>query len=147
MGRFLPALLLGAWLVYLLLWRPAIIVDKDDVKVREILRTTTIPYSQISDVRLSSIVAIIATGPRGTQVIYRPWNAPGKPRRKVDSGLQGGKRPESLDTHPSIALLRTWEKRSSEMRSTPSVATTTRWNTGALAVTAILIIVVIIGML
>ncbi|MDN5660243.1 MAG: hypothetical protein L0G72_05715, partial [Brevibacterium aurantiacum] len=83
-GTFLPPLALVGWLVFILLWRPAVIVGSEQVVIREILRTTTVPFANITDIRLSTIVSIMAIAPNGAERTYRPWNAPGMPRRKVD---------------------------------------------------------------
>lgn len=158
-AKFLPPLALIAWLVYSLLWRPAVLVGRDSVTVRDILRTTVIPYSRVSEVRLSSVVAITADGPDGAEHGYRPWNAPGMPRRKVDPGLRGGRPPESLENHPSIELLHAWEQSRAEARSArPSTAesdssapsaeaTVTTWNTTVIGVGLLLVLLVAVGLL
>lgn len=55
LGTFLPPLGLIGWLVFVLLWRPALIVGTERVIIREILRTTTVPLADISDIRLSTV--------------------------------------------------------------------------------------------
>lgn len=145
-GAFLPHLALVGWLVFVLLWRPAVIVGSDHVVIREILRTTTVPFSNITDIRLSTVVSIMATAPNGATRTYRPWNAPGMPRRKIDSGLTGGTRPESVDNHPAFELLRRWESHSPDSTTASGAGiTTTVWNLGVLGVSLLLILLVIIG--
>lgn len=151
-GSFLPPLALIGWLVFILLWRPALIVESDHVVIREILRTTTVPFSDITDIRLSTVVTIMARTPTGGGHTYRPWNAPGMPRRKIDSGLTGGTRPESLDNHPAIELLHRWEADGPDSHSTSpacgrtsDAGTTTVWNFGVLGVSLVLIVLIIIG--
>lgn len=158
-AAFFPPLALVGWLVFVLLWRPAVIVGSDHVVIREILRTTTVPFSNITDIRLSTVVAIMAIAPTGATRTYRPWNAPGMPRRKIDSGLTGGTRPESVDNHPAFELLRRWENHGrgsstvtsatagSTTESTGTGSTTTVWNLGVLGVSLLLILFVIIGCL
>lgn len=141
-GTFLPPLALVGWLVFILLWRPAVIVGSEQVVIREILRTTTVPFANITDIRLSTIVSIMAIAPNGAERTYRPWNAPGMPRRKVDSGLTGGTRPESVDNHPSFELLRRWENFDARAKTatTPTDPTTTVWNLGVVGVSLVLIL-------
>lgn len=141
-GTFLPPLALVGWLIFILLWRPAVIVGPQQVVIREILRTTTVPFSNITDIRLSTVVSIMAIAPNGAPRTYRPWNAPGMPRRKVDSGLTGGTRPESVDSHPSSELLRRWENQhqGSKTASNSTDTTTTVWNLGVIGVTLVLIL-------
>ncbi|MDN5806896.1 MAG: PH domain-containing protein [Brevibacterium sp.] len=158
-AAFFPPLALVGWLVFILLWRPAVIVGPDHVVIREILRTTTVPFSNITDIRLSTVVSIMAIAPNGTARTYRPWNAPGMPRRKIDSGLTGGTRPESVDNHPAFELLRRWENHGrnastvtgatagSTTGSTGAGNTTTVWNLSVLGVSLLLILLVIFGRL
>lgn len=146
-GTFLPPLALVGWIVFILLWRPAVIVGSEQVVICEILRTTTIPFANVTDIRLSTVVSIMAIAPNGAARTYRPWSAPGMPRRKTDSGLTGGIRPESVENHPAFELLRRWEHHhrdastvnSSSSISTPC-ATTTVWNFGVLGVSLVLIL-------
>lgn len=150
-ARFGPSLLLVGWLAYLLLWRPAIIVGDREVIVRELLRTTTVPFSRIRDIRLGTVVAIETRTSGGGPRTLRPWNAPGMPRRKIDSGLNGGVHPESLEHHPSFELLRRWERAESDSDEMDGRAsgeqTVTQWNSGALGVTAVLVLLIVIGLL
>ncbi|WP_350269217.1 hypothetical protein AAFP32_11215 [Brevibacterium sp. CBA3109] len=141
-GAFLPPLALVGWLVFILLWRPAVIVGSEQVVIREILRTTTVPFSDITDIRLSTVVSISAIAPNGAARTYRPWNAPGMPRRKVDSGLTGGTRPESVDNHPAFELLRRWENQHQDSTTATNTTgtTTTVWNLGVVGVTLVLIL-------
>lgn len=156
-GKFLPPFVLIGWLVYILLWRPAVIVDNDKVVIREILRTTTVPFAQITDIRLSTVVAIMTATPNGGSRTYRPWNAPGMPRRKIDSGLAGGTRPESVENHPAFEILQRWETSQARPNAAGSSPTTpdakrpeptaTVWNLGVLGISLILLLLVVIGLL
>ncbi|MGC2940845.1 MULTISPECIES: hypothetical protein [unclassified Brevibacterium] len=152
-GRFGPALLLIGWLAFAILWRPALIVGAEEVEAREILRTTTVPFTRIRDIRLGSVVTIEATLPEGATRTIRPWNAPGMPRRKTDSGLTGGTRPESVDNHPAFDLLRRWERTQADAphqstRTDPSAGVDevrTRWSPGVIGVTLVLVLLVAVG--
>lgn len=154
--RFLPPLALIAWVVYSLLWRPAVLVGRDSVTVRDIFSTTVMPYAQVSEVRLTSVVAITAYGPDGFETTYHPWNAPGMPRRKVDPGLRGSRAPESLENHPSIALLHAWQHfRAEAQTGTTAEAqtdasaeeTVTTWNITVIGVGLILVLLVAVPLL
>lgn len=157
-GRFGPALVLIGWLVFVVLWRPGLVVDRDRVEVREILRTISLPYVRIRDIRLSATVTIETSSANGRTSTIRPWNAPGMPRRKIDSGLTGGTLPESLPNHPSFELHRRWEQARADGRSTSQKDTTAhgagssddvdiRWNLGVIGVTLVLVLLVIVGFL
>ncbi|WP_062243776.1 PH domain-containing protein [Brevibacterium epidermidis] len=154
-GRFGPALLLIGWVAFAVLWRPALVVGTDEVEVREILRTISVPFTRIRDIRLGSVVTIEASSPDGATRTIRPWNAPGMPRRKIDSGLTGGTRPESLDNHPAFELLRRWEHDQNdapgrEMRAGTSAGAEevrTRWSFGVIGVTLVLVLLVAIELI
>lgn len=154
-GRFGPALLLIGWLAFVVLWRPGLVVDLDRVEVREVLRTTTLPYTRIRDIRLSAVVTIEAAFANGRTKTIRPWNAPGMPRRKIDSGLTGGTLPETLPNHPSFELHQRWEQsrrstgQTAEQRNSQSSAheVDTRWNLGVIGVTSVLVLLVIAGLI
>lgn len=153
-GRFGPGLVLIGWLAFIILWRPALVVGADEVEVREILRTTSVPFTRIRDIRLGSVVTIETASAEGVERIIRPWNAPGMPRRKIDSGLTGGTRPESLDNHPAFELLRRWEHTQAHapetaVRSGPSGVAdhvSTRWSLGVIGVTLVLVLLVAVGL-
>ena len=151
-GRFGPALLLIGWIAFTVLWRPALIVGCEAVEVRELVRTTTVPFARIRDIRLGSTVAIEATSANGAVKTIRQWNAPSRPRRKTDSGITGGTRPESVDSHPSFRLFQRWERAQDDERtarrgtgSGPTVET--RWNLGVIGVTAVLAGLVAVGLI
>ena len=154
-GRFGPALLLIGWVAFVILWRPALVVATDEIEVREILRTTTVPFTRIRDIRLGSVVTIEAVSPGGAARTIRPWNAPGMPRRKIDSGLTGGTRPESLANHPAFEVLRRWEQTQADapgtaVRNGPSGGAeevSTRWSLGVIGVTLVLVLLVSIGLI
>ena len=154
-GRFGPALLLIGWVAFVILWRPALVVGTDEVEVREILRTTSVPFTRIRDIRLGSVVSIETASSDGAPRTIRPWNAPGMPRRKIDSGLTGGTRPESLDNHPAVELLRRWEQDQNDAPGTKMRADTavgadevsTRWSLGVIGVTLVLVLLVAVGLI
>ncbi len=154
-GRFGPGLVLIGWLALIVLWRPALVVGTDEVEVREILRTTTVPFTRIRDIRLGSVVTIETASAEGVERTIRPWNAPGMPRRKIDSGLTGGTRPESLDNHPAFELLRRWEHAQAHAPGTaarrgPSGVAedvSTRWSRGVIGVTLVLVLLVAVGLI
>lgn len=154
-GRFGPGLVLIGWLAFIVLWRPALVVGTDEVEVREILRTTTVPFTRIRDIRLGSVVTIETASAEGVERTIRPWNAPGMPRRKIDSGLTGGMRPESLDNHPAFELLRRWEHAQAHapgtaVRRGPSGVAedvSTRWSRGVIGVTLVLVLLVAVGLI
>lgn len=154
-GRFGPGLVLIGWIAFIVLWRPALVVGTDEVEVREILRTTTVPFTRIRDIRLGSVVTIETASAEGVERTIRPWNAPGMPRRKIDSGLTGGTRPESLDNHPAFELLRRWEHAQAHAPGTaarrgPSGVAedvSTRWSRGVIGVTLVLVLLVAVGLI
>jgi len=157
-ARFGPALLIIGWIAFTVLWRPALIVGYEAVEVRELVRTTTVPFARIRDIRLGSTVAIETASANGAVKTIRPWSAPGRPRRKTDSGITGGTRPEPLDSHPSFGLFQRWERaradepaarRGADHRDERSEDATvvTRWNLGVIGVTTVLAGLVAVGLI
>ncbi|GAA4655871.1 PH domain-containing protein [Arthrobacter cryoconiti] len=87
--HFLPSLLVAAWALYVLLWRPRLLVTNDGLTVVNILREHRIPFSALKSIRVGQNVALETTDGR-----IGSWGAPsaGKlgPRREAGSrGIPG----------------------------------------------------------
>lgn len=70
--HFLPWLLFVAWGMYVLLWRPSLLVRPDGLRVRNILREHTIPFSELISLRVIHTVMLETTAGR-----ISSWGAPG----------------------------------------------------------------------
>lgn len=70
--HFLPWLLFVAWGVFVLLWRPCLLVAPDGLRVRNILREHTVPFSELTSLRVIHIVTLETTAGR-----IASWGAPG----------------------------------------------------------------------
>jgi hypothetical protein len=92
--HFLPWMLLIAWGIYVLLWRPLLRVRADGLTVRNILRDHDIPFSQLTAMRVVQSVTFDTTAGRVTS-----WGAPGtgKLGPRMKTGAAGAR---TLDTLP-----------------------------------------------
>ena len=86
--QFLPWLLLAGWAFYVLLWRPCLIVAPDGLRVINILRGHTIPFSELTAVRVLQTVSFDTTAGR-----IPSWGSPGAGRLgpKVGTGADGSR--------------------------------------------------------
>jgi hypothetical protein len=69
-----------ALLVYLVLAKPALILDNDGVTVANVLRTHRIPFGALLDVRVRGLAALVARTADGGQRTITTMNAPGVKR-------------------------------------------------------------------
>lgn len=65
---------------YLVLARPALVVDDEGVTVANVFRTHRIPFGALVDVRVGGLTSIVATAAKRERTITS-WNAPGVKRR------------------------------------------------------------------
>ncbi|WP_218712120.1 PH domain-containing protein [Arthrobacter sp. BF1] len=70
--HFLPWLLFVGWGIFLLLWRPCLLVSPDGLTVRNILREHTIPFSELTSLRVIHTVMLDTSAGR-----ISSWGAPG----------------------------------------------------------------------
>jgi|SRR6185312_13890602 len=86
--QFLPWLLLAGWAFYVLLWRPRLLVDAGGLRVINILREHTIPFSELTAVRVLQTVSFDTTAGR-----IPSWGAPGAGRLgpKMTTGADGSR--------------------------------------------------------
>lgn len=82
MWQFLPWMLFIAWGLYVLLWRPQLLVRAGGLSVRNLLRDHDIPFSQLKAVRVVQSVSFDTTAGR-----IASWGAPGASKlgRKLPS--------------------------------------------------------------
>ena len=69
---FLPWLLFTAWGIFVLLWRPRLLIRPDGLSIRNILRDHEIPFSQLLSLRVMQTVSFDTTAGR-----IPSWGAPG----------------------------------------------------------------------
>ena len=72
MWQFLPWMLFIAWGLYVLLWRPQLLVRVSGLSVRNLLRDHEIPFSQLTALRVVQSVSFDTTAGR-----IASWGAPG----------------------------------------------------------------------
>ena len=70
--RFLPWLLLVAWGLYVLLWRPRLVINADRLDVANVFRDHVIPFEDLRAVRVLQTVSFDTTAGR-----IPSWGAPG----------------------------------------------------------------------
>ena len=146
--HFLPWLLLAAWAVFVLLWRPRLVVHPDGLTVVNILRDHDVPFARLTAVRVTQTVILDTSEGR-----IPSWGAPGVgklgPRR-----LPGGKGSGRADfavppTQLGVdAAWDAWETRNSAgapaaARDEPAV--THRWNVPAAVVGLVLAVLAVVS--
>ena len=127
---FLPWLLLVGWTIYILLWRPCLQITSDSILVRNILREHTIPFSELTAVRVLQTTSFDTTagripswgapsigklGPRALTVphtkvvIQAAWDAWELRQPEMDDGAAASAphRP-TAQPHPPTAVTRRW---------------------------------------
>lgn len=72
----LPVLLLIAALVWMVLWRPRVLVRPDEVEVRNVFVTHLVPFAVVEQVRLGAMLRLDVATDKGARTITA-WNAPG----------------------------------------------------------------------
>ena len=102
--RFLPWLLLAAWMVHVLLWRPCLLVGPDALVVRNILRDTTIPFSELIAVRVLQTTSFDTTAGRITS-----WGAPGTGRQHPRPSASPAKTRTPALPHTQAAVQSGWD--------------------------------------
>lgn len=103
--HFLPWLLFAAWGVHVLLWRPRLLISRDGLRVVNILRDHTIPFSELIAVRVIHSVSFDTTAGRITS-----WGAPGSGKLgpKMRS-LPDGSRTIAALPHTHTAVQSAWD--------------------------------------
>lgn len=154
-GHFLPGLLLVAWLVYMAMWRPALLVFTKGVRVNNILRDHVVPYTALKGVSVLASVSVT------TDVGRIPsWGAPGTGKR----GPALGKGFDTSATSGASAMPQTqaiiekaweaWEDAEAQAAHTASEsaltscttpAVTSCWNVANIVVLAVLLVATVIG--
>lgn len=140
----------GFWL---LLGRPALVVDDDGVSVVNPVRTTRIPFGALDDFKVGGLAVFFArTGGDGRVRKISSWNAPGVPRRPPRRpsylGDNLGAPPErrSLQSPTTLQVeprLEAWQR--SHRQGEPSARATSSWawrEWGALAVAVLALIAI-----
>jgi hypothetical protein len=81
--KFLPWLLFIAWGIYVLLWRPCLLIRTDGIFIRNILRDHEVPFAELKAMRVIQNVSFDTTAGR-----IPSWGAPGagKLGPKISSG-------------------------------------------------------------
>ena len=151
LGISAPWLLLVAWTVYILLWRPRLLIRPDGLTVVNGLRTHWIPFSAMEDVNVAHSVSIRAGG---RKIIS--WGAP-MPRGAMSAGREvfagskfqtitpGNDRLRAASTvDPSLdRIARAWGKAQAVQTPGGSGAVETRWNVLTVATGTVVVIAVV----
>lgn len=114
--RFAPGMATIAWLVGVVFFAPHISVRPDVVVVRNVWRTTTLPYSRILDVRVGAGVRLLFEPPGGQKWLHC-WNAPGLSRAPNPPWRPGAETPDPLG--PAGVLVEAWRARSGADEDAP----------------------------
>lgn len=110
--HFLPWLLFVAWGMFVLLWRPCLLVRPDGLTVRNILREHTIPFSELRSLRVIHTLTLDTTAGRITS-----WGAPGAGKTGPQFARTGAAKLPSLPRTQSIIQTQwdVWERNNSLM--------------------------------
>ncbi|MFQ4147661.1 hypothetical protein AAGW05_03020 [Arthrobacter sp. LAPM80] len=159
--HYLPWLLLVAWALYLLFWRPCLLIRVDGLGVHNILRDHDIPFSELTGVRVLQSVSFDTAAGR-----IASWGAPGagKLGPRMHTGPDGartmGPLPHTQSTVQSA--WDAWERRqpiagthdggspipgNAASQPGPQATVTTRWNAPAAVVGVLLAALAIAGAL
>ncbi|WP_205787225.1 PH domain-containing protein [Specibacter cremeus] len=137
---FLPWLLFAAWVLYVLLWRPCIVVDDDGVRVRNLLRDHAIPFDALVAVRVGQTVSLDTTAGR-----IPAWGAPGAGKLGPRVGARGatGETVRGDDTQGVIN--RAWDawdaaREAGSRAAEPGRTVRSRWNVPVAVVGLVLVI-------
>ncbi len=83
-----------AWLLFVFFWAPRLIVDLENVRVRNIWLTTIVPYSRMDDASVGTVVKIKYRDNGDIERTILVWNAPGLP--KITKAF-AGENPEPIE--------------------------------------------------
>ena len=78
----LPALLLVAALVWMVLWAPKVVLHEEAVEVRNVLVTHLIPFAALEDVRIGAMLRFDVSSSGAATRSITAWNAPALGRDK-----------------------------------------------------------------
>lgn len=154
MWQFLPWLIFIAWGLYVLLWRPQLLVSAGGLSVRNLLRDHEIPFSQLTALRVVQSVSFDTTAGR-----IASWGAPGA--SKLGRKLPSSPGAADIESEPATktavqAAWDAWERSqpspgmldagaSSQPGHPETVAT--RWNMPAAVVGAVSVLLVLASLL
>lgn len=152
MWKFLPWMLFIAWGLYVLLWRPQLVVRPGGLSVRNLLRDHEIPFSQLKALRVVQSVSFDTTAGR-----IASWGAPGA--SKLGRKLPSDTGALDIESEPATktavqAAWDAWERSqpSPEMAGASSQpgrpeTVETRWNMPAAVVGVISVLLVAASLL
>ncbi len=129
---FLPWMLFIAWGIFMLLWRPQLLVRPDGLSIRNLLRDHEIPFSELTSLRVVQSVSFHTTAGR-----IGSWGAPGASKLGPQRLPGMGGNPAAVSLPPTQAAVESawdaWERD----RAAPSASVAqpgqlgkveTRWN-------------------
>lgn len=121
--KFLPWLLFIAWGVYVLLWRPCLLIRTDGIFIRNILRDHEVPFAGLKAMRVIQNVSFDTTAGR-----IPSWGAPGAGKLGPRISSRPGRMPALPPTQAAVqSSWDAWERRlESQPQQQPNVAS--RWN-------------------
>ena len=157
--HYSPLLALVSYGIWMLYWRPAIIVDSTHILVINVARTWVIPFSRLESVETQYALTLTADGKKVTA-----WAAPAPGRhqtlslsvadfRNVRRGKQvervrPGDAPNTESGSVAFVVRRRWEdavEAPTSLRGEKHELVTTRWHSVSLVTVAILLVLTIVG--
>lgn len=83
-----PGPLLVCAMIWAVLWEPRVVVHRDGLEVRNVLRRVVVPFSRVEDVRLGAMLRVLVRDDAGgSPRAITAWNAPGTGRDRMRDRL------------------------------------------------------------
>ncbi|MFT3799534.1 PH domain-containing protein [Microbacterium sp.] len=117
-GAFLTA----AWFVWLLFWRPSVVVDADGTEFRNILRDVEIPFSSVETVRTQYALTVVTAGRT-----YRAWAMPAPSSVNPKHVRPGREEQARNNDSPATAAARLIRRGAETAAAGADGAVTARW--------------------
>lgn len=77
-----------AYIVYICLARPSLMVDGEGITISNVVHTNRIPFGALTDIRVGGLTSVVARTADGRERKVTSWNAPGVSRRPPRAGEQ-----------------------------------------------------------
>lgn len=142
---FLPPVALFAWLLWLVLWAPRLIVEPGRLVARDVLRTFALPWASITAIAPGTMLRIDYLDAAGRPRTLRPWNALGARTGRPDGDAasvfarartgRGGPLPSAPRVSETDVLLDAWNN----AERGPERAEPPRWHVWEIVMTGLLI--------
>ncbi|MFT4214091.1 MAG: PH domain-containing protein [Microbacterium sp.] len=129
------AFVTAGWFVWLLFWRPSVVIDGDGIRLRNILRDVTIPFSAVESVTTQFALTVTASGRA-----YRSWAVPA-PSSMNPKRLRAAR---AADITPAEAAARLIRRGAVPATETATGTVTQRWQPVPCAISVALLLACVV---